>query len=321
MKKKYLKDLGILLGIIIIASVSARFLAGGETLEQYADKNGRTIETATASTSGPDAASSSESIADINSNATPDSEDNNTSTASSDTASTASSAVATASDQSSSTSPITDSGTAASAESPQPAGRITVCDGFYYEPISNEVFRRISGISYPVDCTVPLEDLRYVGLKYVDFRGESRIGEMICNKDIAQDVAEIFSELYDNEYRIESIKLIDEFGGDDTASMEANNTSCFNYRVVEGTTRLSNHAYGLAIDLNPYYNPYITYNNDGTTNCSPEESIAYEDRSAAFPYKIDENDLAYKLFKQHGFKWGGNWNSVKDYQHFEKPNK
>lgn len=81
---------------------------------------------------------------------------------------------------------------------------------------------------------------------------------------------------------------------------------------------ISNHAKGRAIDINPFYNPYITYNKDGTANISPEGSEPYADRTASFPYKIDENDLAYKLFKEHGFTWGGNWNSVKDYQHFEK---
>ena len=192
-------------------------------------------------------------------------------------------------------------------------------DGFYYEPISNDIFRRISGISYPVDCKIPLDDLRYLSLLYNDFNGDTKTGEMICNKDIAQDVIEIFYELYKSGYQLESVKLIDEFGGDDNASMLANNTSCFNYRVVAGTTRLSNHARGLAIDINPFYNPYITYNKDGSVNISPAGSEAYADRSASFPYKIDDSDLACKLFKSHGFTWGGDWNSVKDYQHFERP--
>ena len=191
-------------------------------------------------------------------------------------------------------------------------------DGFYYEPIPDFVKEKIMGVSYKENDNVSLDDLRYCVMLYVDFNGETQTGEMICNKSIAQDVMEIFYELYQNGYQIQSIKLIDEFGGDDHASMLANNTSCFNYREVDGTTRLSNHAYGLAIDLNPFYNPYITYNKDGSQNISPEGSEAYADRAASFPYKIDENDLAYKLFTEHGFKWGGNWNSVKDYQHFEK---
>jgi hypothetical protein len=123
-----------------------------------------------------------------------------------------------------------------------------------------------------------------------------------------------------NEYHIEKIKLIDEYNGDDTASMLDNNTSCFNYRVVDGTTNLSKHALGCAIDINPFYNPYVVFNKDGSgeTYISPKGSEIYADRSADFPYKIDENDLCYKLFKEHGFTWGGDWNSCKDYQHFQK---
>ena len=155
---------------------------------------------------------------------------------------------------------------------------------------------------------------------YYDFNGEVQSGELICNQEIAHDLVEIFYELYRNEYQIEKIRLIDEYGGDDTASMLDNNTSCFNYRVVDGTDSLSKHAIGCAIDINPFYNPYVVFNKDGSgkTYISPEGSEIYADRSQNFPYKIDENDLCYKLFKEHGFTWGGDWNSCKDYQHFQK---
>lgn len=305
MNKKTLKDFALLIGIVAIAAIGARFLAGGETLEDYAKKNPQAAESATAavieaSTAAPAKAQEQASSPVIE--PAPAKELSQASTESS----AAASSEATSTEESSQAD-IT----------PSPE-RVTYMDGFYYEPISNEVFKRISGISYPVDCQVPLEDLRYVVLQYVDFNNEPQSGEMIVNKAIAQDVVEIFYELYQNNYQIESIKLVDEFGGDDTASMLANNTSSFNYRVVEGTTRLSNHALGRAIDLNPFYNPYITYNKDGSTNISPAGSESYADRTISFPYKIDENDLAYKLFKAHGFTWGGNWNSCKDYQHFEK---
>ncbi len=199
--------------------------------------------------------------------------------------------------------------------------RITYEEGFYYEPLTDEVKERITGISYPENgCTVPYEDLNYVGLKYIDFKGQEQTGELICNKAIAQDMVEIFHELYRNEYRLESVHLIDEYDGDDTASMAENNTSCFNYRVVDGTASLSKHAYGLAIDVNPYYNPYVVFgrNSDGSDYISPPGSEIYADRSQSFAYKIDENDLCYRLFTEHGFTWGGNWNSTKDYQHFQK---
>lgn len=328
MNMKYLKDFLILAGVIIIAAIGARMLAGGETLDEYAkknpqntqvssempiaendtqtDKSQNTVPSDEAVTSNnPEKADKSDvdvtsDITGVSGNDTIDVKGNDRDTDPSI-------------GNTSTTESVNDDATGS--VSPE---RVSYMDGFYYEPISNEVFKRISGISYPVDCTVPLDDLRYVVLEYIDFEGQKKKGEIICNKLIADDLLEIFYELCQSDYRIESIRLVDEFGGDDIASMQANNTSCFNYRFIEGTTRLSNHSYGLAIDLNPFYNPYITYGKDDSMHVSPEESFQYADRSVSFPYKIDENDLAYKLFTRHGFTWGGNWNNSKDYQHFEK---
>ena len=312
MNKKTLKDFALLVGIVAVAAIGARFLARGETLSDYAKKNPQAAESATAVATETAEAPSSEATEEPSQVAEPAGAKEI-----SDAGAEASSQISDQTLAKESAQADSSAESSSSETSPSPE-RITYMDGFYFEPISNEVFKRISGISYPVDCQVPLDDLRYVVLQYVDFNNEPQTGEMIVNKAIAQDVVEIFYELFENGYQIESIKLVDEFGGDDTASMLANNTSSFNYRVVEGTTRLSNHALGRAIDLNPFYNPYITYNKDGSTNISPVGSEAYADRTISFPYKIDENDLAYKLFKDHGFTWGGNWNSCKDYQHFEK---
>lgn len=203
--------------------------------------------------------------------------------------------------------------------------RVLLEDGFYYEPLSAQLCRYITGVSYPASDggaeavpEITLEELRYVHILHYDFDGNPSEGELICNESIAQDLVEIFHELYRNEYQLEKVLLIDEYDGDDNASMEDNNTSCFNYRPVEGSSRLSRHALGLAVDINPLYNPYITYTENGEKNILPASASAYADRSAGFPYKIDENDLCYKLFIQHGFTWGGNWNNVKDYQHFQK---
>ena len=204
--------------------------------------------------------------------------------------------------------------------------RTTYREGFYYEPLSDNLRRYMTGVSYPssegenavVNPGISFEELRYVHIYHYDFQGNITEGELVCNAYIAQDLVEIFYELFQNEYHIEKVLLIDVYDGDDEDSMTDNNSSCFNYRVVAGSTSLSKHALGLAIDINPLYNPYITYNKDGTENVSPEAALAYADRSAGFPYKIDENDLCCKLFLEHGFIWGGNWNSVKDYQHFQK---
>ncbi len=201
--------------------------------------------------------------------------------------------------------------------------RVTYEDGFYYEPISDELLEYLRGTSYPEEededaAKINRDDLRYVHVQYVDFDGNATEGELICNADIAQDLVEIFAELYKEEYPLESIRLVDEYDGDDEASMAADNTSCFNYRNVPGSSSLSNHALGRAIDVNPLYNPYVTFNSDGSTNVSPEEGSDYEDREGDFPHKINEEDLCYELFTDHGFTWGGSWNSSRDYQHFEK---
>ena len=156
-------------------------------------------------------------------------------------------------------------------------------------------------------------DLRYLKLLYYDFNGRVRKGEMVCNKAIADDLVYIFKELYKAKYQIAGIRLIDDFDGDDVRSMEANNTSCFNYRTKTSGSSLSAHALGLAVDINPLQNPYVK----GET-VEPESAREYADRTVDFPHKITADDLCCKLFRQRGFQWGGAWNSVKDYQHFEK---
>ena len=210
--------------------------------------------------------------------------------------------------------------------------RVSYKEGFYYEPLSNDLISYITGISYPAlpseapegtlnvgeQNDISYADLRYVHIIHYDFDGKLAEGELICHNSIAEDLVEIFYDLYASEYQIEKVTLIENYNGDDTASMADNNTSCFNYRVVDGTKSLSRHALGLAIDINPLYNPYIRYDKKGGQTVSPVEGEAYADRTVSFPYKIAPDDLCYRLFTEHGFTWGGNWNSSKDYQHFQK---
>lgn len=195
--------------------------------------------------------------------------------------------------------------------------RYTYQEGFFYQSITDDVKTRINGLSYKSDCTVPYEDLRYVSVLYEDFNGETQIGEIICNKAIAQDLVEIFYELYLNHYQIDKIRLVDEYDADDDLSCAANNTSCFNFRKVYGSNNLSKHALGLAIDINPFQNPYVTYP-DGVERISPPGSEPYADRNSGLPHMITEDDLCYQLFTAHGFTWGGHWRTLKDYQHFQK---
>lgn len=190
-------------------------------------------------------------------------------------------------------------------------------DDFRADPIPDAVFARMNGKSFKSDCTVPRSDLRYVSVLISDGKGGKSKGEMVVNKLIAKDVVEIFYQLCEAGYAIERMRLIDDYDADDTSSMEANNTSAFNFRKVAGTQRLSNHARGLAIDINPLYNPWVR-TKKGKTLVDPPSARKYADRTSSFPYKIDRNDLAYKLFTERGFTWGGSWKSSKDYQHFEK---
>ena len=191
-------------------------------------------------------------------------------------------------------------------------------EGFTSEPISDEVFERIEGKTYKENCTVPLEDLRYLKILYRDFEGESQEGEMIVNQAIAEDVLEIFEGLYAAEYPIERIVLADVYDADDELSMTDNNTSAFNFRMIEGTDRVSKHGLGLAIDVNPLYNPYVKETDEGII-VLPAAGEKYADRTGNQDHMIDEDDLCYQLFTEHGFEWGGSWNSLKDYQHFELP--
>lgn len=186
----------------------------------------------------------------------------------------------------------------------------------------DEVYNRIIGKSYVDNPNVALSDLRYLIIPYYNFDHQVKQGEMIVNKSIADDVINIFKELYDNEYEIYSMKLIDEFwtgDGDtsDTASCDANNTSAFCYREVTGGGSLSNHAYGCAIDVNPQQNPYVSYKT-GEPKWSHENANDYIDRTSGDPHVIVEGDFCYQTFAKHGFKWGGAWTTIKDYQHFEK---
>ncbi len=180
----------------------------------------------------------------------------------------------------------------------------------------SDIFARIKGKSYKDNCTVPVSDLRYLHVLHVGFDGETHEGEIVCNKYIAEDLLEIFEDLYEAKYPIEKIKLVDEYDADDERSMSDNNSSSFNFRFISHTTKISKHGYGLAMDINTLYNPYVKTVN-GQLSIEPANAGAYVDRNQDFPYKIDENDLAYKLFIAHGFQWGGSWSSSKDYQHFE----
>lgn len=186
-------------------------------------------------------------------------------------------------------------------------------------PISDHIFQRIQGKSYKSNCTVHISSLRYLRVLHRNINGQTQLGEIICNASIADDLLSIFRQLYEQDYKIERITLIDDYDADDEASMKDNNTSCFNFRPVAGTTTLSKHSRGLAIDINPLYNPclHLRTNKVQPTTGKPYSTNRQNLRNTPVAI-ISKDDLCYRLFTEHGFQWGGNWNSIKDYQHFEK---
>lgn len=181
---------------------------------------------------------------------------------------------------------------------------------FYAEEIPDKVFARMLGKSFPKGkCLIKRSDLRYLHLLHRNKDGKTQVGEMVCNKAIAQDLLHIFRKLYDANYKIERMILIDSYDADDERSMEANNTTCFNYRMMTGSkTRLSKHGMGMAVDINPLFNPYVKGNIVQPANA----------RKYARNPQIQRGDIVHRLFLERGFKWGGAWSKIKDYQHFEK---
>ena len=199
---------------------------------------------------------------------------------------------------------------------------------FTSSKIDNETFEYINNKSYRKNPNISIDDLRLINILYYDFNNNIKEGKLIVNKLIEEDVLYIFKKLYENKYQLKSVELIDKFyTGDnletDGISIKNNNTSCFNYRIIEDKDYLSYHALGLAIDINPYNNPYII-NRNGKLEYSKldgNEMYYASNRDSSIPHVITHDDLVYKLFIERGFEWGGDWNpeyeSI-DYQHFEK---
>jgi hypothetical protein len=161
-------------------------------------------------------------------------------------------------------------------------------------------------------CPVGQGALRAVRALHVGFDGRAHHGVLVVNRDVAARVLAVLRSLYALRTPIRSMRPVEAFGGSDFRSIEADNTSAFNCRFVDGTRRWSQHAYGRAIDLNPIENPYIAA--DGTT--SHPASRVYLDRSRARPGVVRAGDAVVRAFAAGGFAWGGAWTGARDTQHF-----
>ena len=194
-------------------------------------------------------------------------------------------------------------------------GGIDKC--FAAEPIPDGVWARMQGKTYKENPYIGRDDLRHIRALHWDYDQQMHVGEMVCNAQIADRVVSILRQLFDAKYPIQRMLLPDVYDADDETQMRDNNSSCFCYRNIAGSTNLSKHARGLAIDINTLYNPYYKVRDDGSLFIQPATAEAYCNRDWDFPYKIDHDDLCFRLFTAAGFEWGGDWTSCKDFQHFE----
>lgn len=152
-------------------------------------------------------------------------------------------------------------------------------------------------------------NLDLVSVKYYGFDGKLHQGQIIVNKEIAKDIVDIFKVIEKIKFPVEKVVPIVEYNWSDEKSMNDNNTSSFNYRFISGSRILSMHANGLAIDINPKQNPYVK---NGTSIPAGSE---YKLKNMG---TIEPDSKIVKVFKEKGWTWGGDWKSLKDYQHFQK---
>ena len=179
-------------------------------------------------------------------------------------------------------------------------------------PLPAALRETMTGVSWRPGCPVSLDDLRLVRASHWGFDGRVHAGRIVVHRDVARDALTVLRRLYAARFPIRRMLPVDAYGASDFRSIEADNTSAFNCRPVEGTSRWSEHAYGRAIDLNPIENPYVYAN--GTT--SHRASRPYLRRS---PYRAGmavEGGVVVSAFDAVGWGWGGRWPGIKDYQHF-----
>lgn len=184
---------------------------------------------------------------------------------------------------------------------------------FTSSQIPSNVYENMIGKSIPNKDQVDIKQLSYLKVTYYGFDDKPHIGDMIVDKSVSSEVLDIFEELYSKKYPIEKISLIDKYDAIDDLSMKDNNTSAFCYREIAGSNKLSNHSKGLAIDINPLINPMVK-----NGEVSPKEGKDYVDREQDVKGMITKGDACYEAFTKRGWTWGGDWTSLKDYQHFEK---
>ena len=187
-----------------------------------------------------------------------------------------------------------------------PAYRATVSE------LGPRTRERMTGSSWRRGCPVGLDDLRIVRLTYWGFDRKAHTGRLVVHRNWARRIAGVFATVYEERFPIRRMRLVDAYGADDMKSMKADNTSAFNCRYRNGVCcTWSQHAYGRALDIDPVENPYV-----GSWGVSPPNGEPYVDRDPLRRGMISHGDAVWRAFAAIGWEWGGDWTSVKDYQHF-----
>lgn len=177
-------------------------------------------------------------------------------------------------------------------------------------PIPDDVLARSS---WTEACPVTVDELRYLTMTHHGFDQELHTGEMIVNTSVAEDVVDVFRALFDAGFPIEQMRVTTLEEIDDPPTGDFNETGSFVCRPAVGSTSWSAHAYGLAIDVNPFHNPYVK-----DDLVIPELASAYADRDNARVGMIFPGDVVTQAFADIGWKWGGEWNTLKDWMHFSQ---
>ncbi len=178
------------------------------------------------------------------------------------------------------------------------------------EPVPDDVLARSTWVE---GCPVTRDDLAYVTVSHYGFDHEFHTGELLVNAAVADDIVGVFRKLYDARYPIEQMRITTKEELDLPPTGDGNVTGAFVCRPTVGSDYWSQHAYGLAVDVNPFQNPYVK----GDT-IIPELATSYANRDQALPGMIFDGDVVTKAFADIGWGWGGNWNSLKDWMHFSQ---
>lgn len=183
-------------------------------------------------------------------------------------------------------------------------------------PITDKIFEQMS-YSWRDDNPIPKEDLRYISVSYWGFDDHVHQGCLIIHEKVAEEVVDIFREIFDVFFPIEKMVLVDVYEGIDESSAQDNNSYSFCSRPITGMKNVfSKHSYGLAIDMNPLYNPYHR-----DSLIVPKTGAPYLNRENPVKGMINPDSVCYTAFTKRGWKWGGDWQAERgyvDYHHFEK---